>query len=382
MPRPTIAEIDLDAIAHNVREVKKKIGPDVRLLVAVKADGYGHGAVPVAQTAVEHGADYLGVVTAEEGVELRKARVTAPILLFAPVGRDDAGTLISFGITPAITHLDFARTLDRQARQAKKRVRVHVNVDTGMGRVGFQTDEAVDAVCAMNDMRNLMLEGIMTHFPLSDGTDKSFAVEQIGRLKSVLDELRKREIHIRIVHAANSAAVFDMPESYFNMVRLGISLYGYLSSDETSKSIDVRPAMSMRTKIAHLKTVPSGTPVSYGMTFVTERETVVATVPVGYADGLPRELSNRGSMIVRSADGGRSVCPIIGRVCMDMTMLDVTDVPDVTSGSEVIVLSSRRDDPNSVESTARLLGTICHTVTCGVSKRVPRLYLPAQPPGG
>jgi len=380
MPRPTCAEINLEAIAHNVREVKGRTGPEVRLLVAVKADGYGHGAVPVAETALTHGAEYLGVATVEEGIELRRAGIRAPILVFAALGTDEAGALVKWRLVPALTSLDFARALDRRARKARKRVKVHVNIDTGMGRVGFLAEEVLDAVTEISGLRNLLLEGVMTHFPSADERDKTFTREQIERFGRLLDELRGRAIQFPIVHTANSGAVLDLPESYFNMVRLGISLYGYYPSDETSESLDLSPAMSVRSRIIHLKKVPPGTPVSYGRTFVTERETLVATIPFGYADGLSRDLSNRGKMIVHRAAGEGVVCPIVGRVCMDQTMLDVTEVPEVSTGSEVTVYSARREDPNSVEATARQLGTIPHTVTCAVSKRVPRIYLPAHPP--
>jgi len=205
-------------------------------------------------------------------------------------------------------------------------------------------------------------------------------MEQIRRLNDVIDRLRSRAIQFPIIHTANSAAILDVPESYFNKVRLGIALYGYYPSDETSRSLELHPAMSMHSRILHLKNLPPGSPVSYGRTFVTARDTLVATLPVGYADGLSTALSNRGKMIVKAADGTGVVCPVIGRVCMDLTLLDVTDVPGVGIGSEVVVYSPRREDPNSVESTAEAADTIPYVVTCAVSKRVPRVYLPAHPP--
>jgi len=382
MPRPTSAEINLEAIAHNVRQVKARIGPEVRLLVAVKGDGYGHGAVAVSQTALLEGAEYLGVAMAEEGIELRRAGIDAPVLVFGPLCTDDVGAVIKWRLTPALTGLDFARTLDRQAGKARKRVKVHLKIDTGMGRVGFLMDEAEDAAEQVSRLPNLLLEGVMTHFPSADEKDKTFTLAQIERFKQALAGLRAAGIRFSIASAANSGAILDLSESWFNMVRLGISLYGYFPTDETSKSLDLRPSMTVRTRIVHLKKVPAGTPISYGRTFVTERETIVATVPIGYADGLSRELSNRGKMIVHGSAGTDVVSPILGRVCMDQTMLDVTGVPGVTLGSEVTVYSARREDPNSVESTARLLGTIPHTVTCAVSKRVPRIYLAAHPPRG
>jgi alanine racemase len=380
MPRPTHAEINLEAVAHNLRVVRAEIGPDVRILAAVKADAYGHGAVAVSETALAHGADYLGVATVEEGIELRHARVDAPILVFTALATDDVAPVIQYRLIPALTSLDFARTLDHQAAKRKKHVKVHLKIDSGMGRIGFLMHEAADAADEISRLPHLLLEGVMTHFPSSDEKDKTFTRRQIERFRLLLDDLRSRGIQFPIVHTANSAAIFELSESLFNMVRLGVSLYGYLPTERTDASPDLRPSMTLKTRIVHLKQVGVGTPVSYGRTFVTARETLVATVPIGYADGIPRELSNRGKMIVHASGGSGVVAPIIGRVCMDQTMLDVTDVPDVNVGSDVTVYSARREDPNSVESTARLLGTIPHTVTCAISRRVPRIYLPAHPP--
>jgi alanine racemase len=382
MPRPTVAEINLEAIAHNVREVKRIIGPGVRLLVAVKADGYGHGAVAVSQTALAHGAEFLGVATAEEGLELRHAGLRAPVLIFGPIGADDVDAALRFGLTPAVTSVEFARTLDRQAGRAKKRAKIHLKIDTGMGRVGFLPGEFPAALDEIAAMPNLAIEGVMTHFPSADERDKSFTREQLARFRAALAELRDRGVAVPLIHAANSSAILDIPESHFNMVRLGISLYGYYPSDpdESGRSAAIEPSMSVRTRITHLKRVSAGSTISYGRTVVTSRETLVATVPIGYADGLDRRLSNLGKMLVKGAGGKYVVCPILGRVCMDLTMLDVTEVPEAGVGRDVVVISPRRDDPNSVESIARLIDTIPYTVTCGISKRVPRVYLSAKPP--
>jgi alanine racemase len=382
MPRPTVAEINLEAIAHNVRAVKSRVGPDVRVLAMVKADGYGHGAVPAAEAALRHGAEYLGVALVEEAEELRRGGIRAPILVFTGLGAEDVPLVFKWHITPVLTGVEFAHMLDRRAGRLKKPVKVHVEVDTGMGRLGFLPDEIIDVVTEVASMKNLLFEGLMTHFPSSDEKDKTFTMGQISVLRGVVDELRARGISIPLIHTANSGAVIDVPESFFNMVRLGISLYGCYPSDETTRSIDLVPALALRTRIVNLKSVPAGSTISYGRTFVTQRPTLVAVVPVGYADGLSRKLSNAGKMIVHARTGEGIVCPIIGRVCMDLTMLDVTDVPDVKVGSEVTVYSARRGDPNSVEAVARLIGTIPNEVTCAVSKRVPRVYLPAQPPAG
>ncbi len=377
MPRPTVAEINLEAVASNVRAVKAHIGAGVRLLVAVKADGYGHGALAVSETALAHGAEFLGVATAEEGIQLRNARLKAPILIFGPIGADDAEESLRRDLSFAVTTVDFARTLDRAAGKLKKRARVHLKVDTGMGRVGFLGEEFPAAVEEIAAMPNLLLAGVMTHFPSSDEKDPAYTREQIVRFRSVLGVLRDRGIAVPLIHAANSAAIIDFPESHFNLVRLGISLYGYYPTDEPSGKVALTPAMCVKTRISHLKRVGPGTPISYGRTFVTSRETVVATVPIGYADGLDRRLSNLGKMIVKGA-GKETFCPILGRVCMDQTMLDVTEAPDAGAGSDVIVISPRREDPNSVESLTKLLDTIPHVITCQISKRVPRIFLPAR----
>jgi alanine racemase len=379
MPRPTVAEVNLEAIAHNTREVKRHIGAGVRLLVAVKADGYGHGALAVAETALAHGAEMLGVATAEEGTQLRNAGLKAPVLVFAPLGSDDVETMLRLNFAAAVTSVDFARTLDRQAGKTKKRARVHLKIDTGMGRVGFRLEEFPAALDEIAALPNLHLEGVMTHFAASDDADKTFTMEQLAKFREALGVLRERGIAVPLVHTANSAGILEVPESHYNLVRLGISLYGYYPSENGPRPVDLKPSMTVRTRVSHSKRVPAGTPISYGHTFVTARETAVATVPIGYADGLDRRLSNRGKMLVKGADGKETACPILGRVCMDQTMLDVTEVPGAGVGSDVTVISARREDPNSVESLAKLLDTIPHVITCAISKRVPRVYRPATP---
>jgi alanine racemase len=240
-------------------------------------------------------------------------------------------------------------------------------------------DEFPTALEEIAALPNVVIEGIMTHFPSSDEKDKTFTREQIAKFRAALGEMRERGIAVPLIHTGNSGAILDVPESHFNMVRLGISLYGYYPSEDVSRAVALAPSMCVRTRISHLKRVPPGTTISYGRTFVTARETLVATVPIGYADGLDRRLSNRGKMLVKGAGGNEAVCPILGRVCMDQTMLDATEVPEAIVGSDVVVISPRREDPNSVESLAKLLDTIPHVITCAISKRVPRIYLPARP---
>lgn len=367
MSRPTIAEIDLDAIAFNMRQIRGLVGPDVKICPAVKADGYGHGAVQVASTALKAGADMLAVATLEEGLELREAGIDAPILNFQCMLREQIPDIVSHDIRTMICNQSFAEELSRQAMGASKRLKVHLKVDTGMGRVGVQKWEAVDFAQKIAQLPGLEIEGIFTHFPTSDEEDLTFTHEQIRDFKEITDAIEAAGVHIPIHHAANSGAILNMPEAYFDMVRPGIILYG-LYDGETC--VELHPAMSLKSRIVFLKELPAGRTVSYGRTFKACRPTLVATIPIGYADGYNRLLSNRGPALVR---GTR--IPVIGRICMDQVMLDVTDVPGVSVGDEVVLYGRQGDESISVKEIASTLGTITYEVTCAVSKRVPRIYV-------
>lgn len=382
MPRPTRVEINLGAIKRNVGEVLRVIGPERKLLIVVKADAYGHGAVPVSRAALAGGASYLGVALAEEGAELRRAHIKAPIIILMAMLEDDIPTLIEDNLIPVLTRLGFADKLNAAALKARRILPVHVNVDTGIGRIGFQVEheDTVSSICRIAGMKGLSLEGVMTHFASSDEEEEAareFTRRQTWLLRDLLERLAEEGVTPKLVHAANTGAIMNHPDSYQDMVRLGLSLYGYYPLPETIYSIKLEPALELATRIVHLKTCPPGSTISYGRTYTTERETIVATLPIGYADGYPRKLSNMGKVIVLSGDDGtRTTCPVIGRVCMDLTMIDVTEaVPGAAVGDEVIVYSRRRTDANSVEATAALLKTIPHTVTCELTKRVPRVYV-------
>ena len=363
MNRPTFAEIDLDAIAFNLRRIRKLVGPDVKICPAVKADAYGHGAVEVSRTVLDAGADMLGVALVEEAIELRDAGINAPILLFGCTPTEQIPAIIEHDITAMICDLSFAQKLSEQA--VGKRMKVHVKVDTGMGRVGVQPQETVDFTLALSKLHGLEIEGIFTHFPSAD-EDVDFTHRQITQFAEITQAVEAAGVHIPIRHAANSAAIMSIPEANFDMVRPGIMLYGLYDSP---KSIELRQAMTLKTKIAFLKEVSPGDTVSYGRTFTASRQTKVATIPIGYADGYNRLLSNKASALVR----GKRV-PVIGRVCMDQTMLDVTDVPGVSVGDEVVLYGSQGSEFISIEEAASLLGTISYEVVCSISKRVPRVY--------
>jgi alanine racemase len=372
------AEIDLGAIAHNVRELRRVTRPETRLLVAVKADGYGHGAVRVARTALAHGATDLGVAHLDEGLALRDQEIRAPILIFGHTPADRTDELLANDLTPCIFSVEAARALSSAALQTGRVVPAHVKIDTGMGRLGLQCDalrppganSAVADILTMAQLPGIVLQGIFTHFATSDHSDTRMARQQLDRFLALLAQLETAGCAIAVRHAANSGAIFQMPRANLNMVRAGISVYGlYPSSEVPSDRIHLKPALALKAHVIHLKTVPAGTPISYGGTHVTSRPTTIATVPAGYADGYRRGLSNRGVMLV----GGRRV-PIVGRVCMDLTMIDVGQVPGVRVGDEVVLMGRQGAETISADQLADTLETISYEVVSALTARVPRIY--------
>lgn len=369
MHRPIFAEIDLGAIAENVSAIRKAVGSGVKIMPAVKADGYGHGAVQVSRAAISAGADMLGVASVEEAIELRDAGISVPILILGCTAPDSAREIIEFDLSVTVSDLSFACVIADEAAQLGKRARVHVKVDTGMGRIGVPVENAVELVTSLVGLPSVELDGIFTHFPSADEEDPSFTEEQIRVFKSLLSELDDLGIVPVMSHSANSAAILDHGSSYLDMVRPGIMFYGLYPSPSSTRSVPLHPALTLRTKIIFLKDVPPGKTISYGRTFATTRRTKVATIAAGYGDGYSRHLSNQGEAAV---NGHRA--PIVGRVCMDQTMIDVTDVPEVAVGDDVVLLGGGYDYL-AVERIAQMIGTIPHDVTCAITKRVPRVYI-------
>ncbi len=377
-------EVDLNAIAGNVRELCRVVKPAARLMVAVKANAYGHGSVEVARTALAHGADWLGVARFEEAVELREAGIAAPILIFGYTPARWASELIRLHLTQSVYSLETARALSEQAVGTGDRLKVHLKVDTGMGRLGILTDEhrpgpagvapanaAVREVTQMAALPGLHMEGIFTHFASADSADKSYTEKQVALFTGFLDRLHEAGMSFEIRHAANSGGIIDMPPTHLDMVRAGISLYGLYPSDEVRKSsIALAPALTWKARIVHLKQVPAGFHVSYGMTYCTAQPTTIATVPVGYGDGYSRMLSNRGVMLA----GGRRAA-IVGRVCMDLTMIDVGHIPALAVDDEVVIIGRQGEETLTADEIADLLGTINYEVVTAISTRVPRVYL-------
>jgi alanine racemase len=380
----TWAEIDLDAVAANTRELRRVTRPEARLLVAVKANAYGHGLVEVARQALESGADALGVARMPEALLLRDAGIDAPVLIFGFTPPSDVEALLRHDLIQTVYALETARAYAEGIRKTGGRLKVHLKVDTGMGRLGILpdsrryvepgmsvSDHAVREVLAIAGLNELTLEGIFTHFASSDSADKRFAEEQFGTFMAFLDQLKRSGIEFELRHAANSGAVIDMPHTHLDMVRAGVSFYGLYPSDEVVKSrIDLIPVMTLKARIVHLKKVPAGFPVSYGMTHTTPSPTVIATVPVGYADGFNRRLSNRGHMLVRGQKA-----PIVGRVCMDLTMIDVGHIPGVAVEDEVVILGRQANEAITADDLAGLLDTINYEITSAITARVPRVFL-------
>ncbi len=376
------AEIDLSAIAHNVKAFKRLTSGNVKIMPAVKANGYGHGAVEVSKTALENGAGALGVARLEEGIKLRNAGIDAPVLVFGYTSPQNTIDVIDNALTITVSEYDTARQISELSSNIGKKVKIHLKIDSGMGRIGLFTSaghpgcpggeiNGISEILEISNMPGLELEGVYTHFAQADHQDKEYTKQQFEIFSGFTDELKKAGLSIPVLHTANSAAAIEMPETHLDMIRPGISFYGLYPSDEVDKSlISLKPAMQLKTKIISLKKVPKGFKVSYGSTHVTEKETTIAVVPVGYADGFSRGFTSNGSMLVH----GQRV-PIVGRVCMDLTMIDVGAVSDVCLEDEVVIFGEQGDETLSADELAKRVNTINYEIVSALTSRVPRTYL-------
>jgi len=335
---------------------------------AVKANGYGHGAIEVSRAVLQASAEVLSVAIPEEGIELREAGFEVPILVLGCSTPGSAGDIVHHNLTSTVCDLPYARALSDAAVRQDRTASVHVKVDTGMGRIGVQPDEVLDFVLALKSLPGLSVDGIFTHFPSADETDRAFTTDQIATFTKLIDGLRRHGIWA-LIHASNSGGVLAYPEADFDAVRPGIMIYGSYPSFEVVQSIPIREAMTLKTRIVFLKEAGAGISVSYGRTHVLSRRSKVATLPIGYADGYQRALSNRGEAAVRGVR-----VPVIGRVCMDQILVDVTDVPGVSLGDEVILLGGGCDYLSANE-VAKRAGTISDETFCAVTSRVPRVYI-------
>ena len=381
------AEVDLEAIAHNVREIRRITHPDAKVMAVVKANGYGHGAVEVAGTALDNGAEALAVARIEEAIELRRAGINVPVLILGHTPVEAVDKLIRLNLTQTVYSRAMAGRLSDAARIYGKKIRTHIKTDTGMGRIGIATGtndrvppdsdvardfvkQAVRDIGAVCRLPGLDIEGIFTHFATADEADTSFALHQFNVFNDCVELLRRQGIDIPIRHAANSAAVINLPGTHLDMVRPGIAIYGLYPSAETDRTRAVLiPAMTLKARIVHVKHVPAGFRISYGSSYRTPKPTDIATVNIGYADGVNRLLSSKGCMLVR---GHRA--PVVGRICMDMTMLDVGHIPNVRAGDDVVVFGKQGDVVLDVDEAAAAVGTINYEVVSLISQRVHRVY--------
>ena len=371
--RPTIAEINLDNLAFNFNSSRSFIGSDVKYMAVVKADAYGHGAVECSRRLEAEGIGWLGVALIEEGVTLREAGVNTPILCLGGswLGQEDA--LLSYDLTPVIDQLDRAETLNGLAQQKRRRIPVHIKIDTGMVRVGVRFDEVERFATAIKKLENLHIDGLMTHFAVADDLQRNeFTDLQIRRFYDAVGIFRDLGFAPSYIDLANSPGAVVHPESRGNMVRLGGILYG-LGGDILPGGVpkpDLKPVMSVRSKIADLKRVPKGEGVGYGHIFTTERDSLIATVPIGYHDGYRRGLSNKAKVIING-----TFAPVVGRVSMDWTVIDVTGVADVAKGDDVVLIGEQNGLSYRAEDVAALVDTISYEITCGIGPRVERRFI-------
>lgn len=369
--RPAWAEIDLDAIAYNTRNIKKLIG-DKDLIAVVKANCYGHGVIDIIPTLLENGVSRFAVAMISEALEIRDNKITAPVMIlgFTPLYLGEE--LINNNIEQTVYDLDYAKELSKIALTLNKKAKIHIAIDTGMGRIGFLPNEkSIDNITEICSLEGIEVIGIFTHFSTSDEKDKEYSHEQFTKMLSVMDTLKKRGIDIPLKHVANSGAIIDLPDTYLDAVRAGIILYGYYPSDEIDKNnLALKPALTLKATITNVKTLEKDMYVSYGRTFKTSNETIVATIPVGYADGYLRKLSENGKVIIKG-----EFAPIIGRICMDQFMIDVTNIPDVKIGDEVILLGEKNGLKYNADDMAKKLDTINYEVTCMLKSRLPRVYI-------
>ncbi|MGE5446601.1 MAG: alanine racemase [Ignavibacteriales bacterium] len=360
--RPTWAEINLDSLKSNFLRTKRIVGNNVGVISIVKADAYGHGAVAVGKALIEYGSDMLGVATVEEALELRESRIHASITLLGGIQPEEAESTVKNDLTPSLFSLHSAYAINKYAEKMGKRVKYHLKVDTGMNRLGVDSGEICDFLNQLSSFKNLEMEGVFTHFANADGEFRDSTLNQISSFRAILSLINQVGFSPKYIHSANSAAIQRFHESHMNLVRPGIMLYG----SGRIGNCDLKPVMSLKTRIIQVKRIPSGTPVSYGGTFVAAKPTVIATLPIGYADGYMRRLSNRARVSIRGA-----TAPVVGTVCMDLIMIDVTEVPGVGIGDEVVIFG---DDLVSVEDVARWANTISYEILSTIGKRVRRLY--------
>lgn len=369
--RPVWAEINLDNAAYNMKEIRR-VAKSKDIIAVIKADAYSHGALEMATVLLQNGATRLAVAVITEALELRRSGIKAPIMILGYTPIDFAEDLIKYDIEVTAYSYDYVEELSKETRRYNRSVKIHVAVDTGMGRIGFLPNEkSVKDVYKISKLPNIIIESIFSHFSTSDEEDKTYTEQQFDKFNTFCKDLKDTGVNFNFRHIANSGAIIDIPETHLDAVRPGILLYGYYPSKEVdSAKLDLKPVMSLKASVINIKSLPAGEYISYGRKYRTERESVIATLPIGYADGYTRLLYNKAKVIIK----GR-FAPVVGRICMDMCMVDITDIPGVEIGDEVIVMGSEDGLSFTAEDIAEAIGTINYEVLCAVSKRIPRVYI-------
>jgi len=369
--RPVWAEINLDNVKYNIKEIKNIVKKDTIVCAVIKADGYGHGAVEIAKVLLENGADRIAVATLGEAVQLRRGGYTVPIMVLGYTPEDQGQVVIDNNIIQTVYTYSQALAFSNFAKQANKDITVHLKIDTGMSRLGFQpNDQAINDIKEIFKLSNLIIEGVFTHFAAADDKDKEYTYKQFNTFMDFVNVLEKEECVIPIKHVSNSAAIIDLPEMNLDMVRPGIILYGLYPSDDVNKDkIKLKQVMELKAKISHVKVLPKESGISYGLKYTTTHDEKIITVPIGYADGYTRMLSGKTEIIVNG-----KIIPLVGRICMDQCMANATGL-DVKAGDEVTLYSNNRESGISIDDIANKLGTINYEVVCMLGKRVPRMYL-------
>lgn len=368
---PIWAEINLNNLINNIEEIKKK-SHNSEIIGVVKANAYGHGAVEISKTLLNYNVKKLAVANIVEAIELRENNIDAPIMLLG-ISEDYAiDSLIQYNVEPTVSSLKFAKKLNFKAIEMNKEIKIHIAIDSGMGRIGFRnTDSDINDIVNISKLSNLEIESIFSHFSTADSMDKSYSNKQMDIYNSIINRLKEQNIDIEKKNFSNSAAIIDIPESHYNYVRPGIIQYGYYPSNEVNTTdFNIKPVLTWKTRIIHIKEVDENEYIGYGKNYKTTRKTKIATLPVGYADGYSRGLSNKGKVIING-----KLAPIIGNVCMDQFMIDVTDIPDVKLDNEVILLGSDGDVKFDADDMAEILNTISYEILCLIGRRAPRVYI-------
>lgn len=364
--RPTWAEVNLNNLSHNFNQIKKMLAPGTKIMVTIKADAYGHGLIPVAKRLESLKVDFLGVASIDEGIKLRKAGIDAPILILGLILKEDTAPLFKYRLKATVCDEDLARALNNKARTLGRPIDVHIKVDSGMGRIGVLHPDAEKLIKKIRNLKFINIEGIFTHFPFAD-MDRKFTLYQIGLFNKLIHNLKRQGLYVPLLHAANSMGIIGYKNSHFNMVRPGLMLYGLYPKENLK--INLKPVLSLKTKVIFVKKVPQGFGISYGHTYITKRATRIATLPIGYGDGYPRNLSNLAPVLIK----GKGF-KISGNICMDQVMVDVGDLR-VKVGDEVVLIGSQGKNKITAEELARLSATISYEIVCGLGSRIPRVYI-------